>query len=146
MEHSFSIINLKKKRPAITNYLTMLGLEKIPQQRHNQKNIQINQYKNSIFIPQKKRKNTERKIKWKTYGIQRGKKLTKRLQKGCKTYLAKYELSTPLYLYLCNAATPWAPMYPILSPFFLFNYILFATLTDFNLLIVNGEIIRHKST
>lgn len=38
----------------------MLGLEKIPQQRHNQKNIQINQYNNSIFIPQKKRKNTER--------------------------------------------------------------------------------------
>lgn len=38
----------------------MLGLEKIPQQRHNQKNIQINQYKNSIFIPQKKKEKIQR--------------------------------------------------------------------------------------
>lgn len=94
----------------------MLGLEKIRQQRHNQKNIQINQHNSSILI-------REREIKWKTYGIQRGKKLTKRLQKGCKTYLAKYELSTPLYLYLCNAATPWAPMYPIFPPFFDFLWL-----------------------
>lgn len=43
----------------------------------------------------------------KTYGIQRGKRVTQRLQKGCKTYLAKRELSTPLYLYLCSVATPW---------------------------------------
>jgi len=50
----------------------------------------------------------------KTYGIQRGKILTNRFQKGFKKYFDTYELSTPLYLYLCKAATPWAPMYPIL--------------------------------
>lgn len=128
----------------------MLGLEKIPQQRHNQKNIQINQYKNSIFIlPNKMKKYRERKIKWKTYGIQRGKKLTKRLQKGCKTYLAKYELSTPLYLYLCNAATPWAPMYPILSPFFfLMIYFLWLSLilTCWSLMEKLFDINQHKYT
>ena len=48
-----------------------------------------------------------------TYGIQRGKKLTQRLQKGCNTYFATYEWSTPQYLYLCSAATPWDPMYLI---------------------------------
>jgi hypothetical protein len=48
-----------------------------------------------------------------SYGIQRGKSVTHRLQKGCKMYFATSELSTPLYLYLCRVATPWWPMYPI---------------------------------
>lgn len=56
---------------------------------------------------------TQKKKNW-TYGIQRGNKLTQRVQKGCNTYFDTMELSTPLYLCLRNAATPCVPMYPIL--------------------------------
>lgn len=79
----------------------------------------INNNKNDamiIFQPKKKLKKFKPYAVGKTYGIQRGKRATQRLQNGCNTYLATSELSTPLYLYLCSVATPWCPMYPIFYP------------------------------
>lgn len=69
----------------------------------------------SFFNP-KKIKQFKTYAVGRTYGIQRGKRATQRLQNGCNTYLATSELSTPLYLYLCSVATPWCPMYPIFYP------------------------------
>lgn len=48
-----------------------------------------------------------------TYGIQSGKRVTHRLQKGWSTYLATTEWSSPLYLYRFSVSTPCAPMNPI---------------------------------
>jgi len=49
-----------------------------------------------------------------THGIQSGKRVTHRLQKGCSTYLATTERSSPLYLYRFSVSTPCAPINPIL--------------------------------
>uniref|UniRef100_A0A0A9G189 Ethanolaminephosphotransferase n=1 Tax=Arundo donax TaxID=35708 RepID=A0A0A9G189_ARUDO len=46
-------------------------------------------------------------------GIQSGKRVTHRLQKGWSTYLATTEWSSPLYLYRFSVSTPCAPMNPI---------------------------------
>jgi hypothetical protein len=48
-----------------------------------------------------------------TDGIQSGKRVTHRLQKGWSTYLATTERSSPLYRYLFSVSTPCAPMNPI---------------------------------
>ena len=49
-----------------------------------------------------------------THGIQSGKRVTHRLQKGWSTYLATTERSSPLYLYRFSVSTPCAPINPIL--------------------------------
>jgi hypothetical protein len=48
-----------------------------------------------------------------THGIQSGKRVTHRLQKGWSTYLATTERSSPLYRYRFSVSTPCAPMNPI---------------------------------